>query len=106
MPNIVPRGDDPKPLATARRKYYGAWTGFWISLPVAFMLSGITATYKSAYDFAGDADVGATYNTLNAVSTGAWIGFGGVAVYSIYRIIRYGHTAAKDVPGTVKYANK
>jgi hypothetical protein len=102
MPDIIPRGSDPKPLATARRRFYGGWTAFWITLPAAFMFSGIAASYKNAYVYAGDPEVGASYNALNAVSTGLWIGFGGVAAYSLYRMIRYGNTASKEIPRTAK----
>jgi hypothetical protein len=102
LPNIIPRGSDPKPLATARRKLYGGWTAFWIALPVAFMFSGFASTYKNAYAYAGDPEVGSIANTLDSVSTGLWIGFGGVAAYSVYRMIRYGHTASRDAPRTVK----
>jgi hypothetical protein len=102
LPISTPARGDPKPLGTARRKFYGAWTGFWIALPAAFMLSGVAATYKNAYTYAGNPEVGKTYDTMNAVSTGLWAGFGTIAAYSIYRMIRYGHTASKSVPRTVK----
>jgi hypothetical protein len=98
MPPVIPRGRDPKPLATARRKLYGGWTAFWIALPVAFMTAGFAATYKNAYAYAGDPEVGKTATTLGTVSTGLWIGFAGVSVYTIYRMIRYSHTASKDAP--------
>ncbi|MDR0597542.1 MAG: hypothetical protein LBG14_03445 [Treponema sp.] len=98
MPDIIPKGRDPKPLATARRKLYGGWTAFWIALPVAFMFSGFTATYKNAYTYAGDPEMGNIVATMDTVSTGLWIGFGGVAAYSLYRMIRYGHTAGRDAP--------
>ena len=102
LPDIIPRGRDPKPLATARRNLYGGWTAFWITLPVAFMVSGFASTYKNAYAYAGDPAAGDIANTMNAVSTGLWIGFGGVAAYSVYRMIRYGHTAGRDAPRTVQ----
>jgi hypothetical protein len=102
LPNIIHRGGDPKPLATARRKLYGGWTAFWIALPVAFMFSGFAATYKNAYAYAGNPEVGSIANSLDPVSTGLWIGFGGVAAYSVYRMIRYGHTASRDAPRMVK----
>jgi hypothetical protein len=102
MPNVIPRGMDPKPLGTARRKLYGGWTAFWIVLPAAFMVSGIASTYKNAYTYAGDPEVGSTAATLNTVSTGLWIGFGVTTAYSIYRMIRYSHTASRDAPRTVK----
>jgi hypothetical protein len=102
MPDVIPRGNDPKPLAAARRKLYGGWTAFWIVLPAAFMVSGFAATYKNTYAYAGDPEVGAAADAWNAVSTGLWIGFGGVAAYSLYRMIRYGSTASRDTPRTVK----
>jgi hypothetical protein len=102
LPIPMYMGDDPKPLGTARRKFYGAWTGVWIALPVAFMFSGFTATYKNAYTYARNPDVGKTYDTMNAVSTGLWVGFGAAAAYSVYRMIRYGRTASKSVPRTVR----
>jgi hypothetical protein len=102
MPKVIPRGKDPKPLATARRRLYGGWTAFWITLPVAFMFSGFASTYKNAYTYAGDPEMGRIANAMDALSTGLWIGFGGAAAYSIYRMIRYGHTASRDAPRTVK----
>jgi hypothetical protein len=106
LPNVIPRGIDPKPLGTARRKFYGGWTAFWVALPLAFMASGIAATYGNAYDYTRyndpDPELVSAYNTLSAVSTGLWIGFGVTAAYSIYRMARYGHTASRDAPGTVK----
>jgi hypothetical protein len=102
LPAAIPRGRDPKPLGTARRNFYGGWTAFWVALPLAFMVSGIANTYGNAYAYMGVPEVGATYNTLNNVSTGLWIGFGVTAAYSVYRMARYGHTASRDAPGTVK----
>jgi hypothetical protein len=102
LPAAVPRGRDPKPLGTARRKFYGAWTGFWMPLPVAFMLSGATTAYENAYAVSGDPETGSAYQTLNVASTGAWIAVGAVASWSIYRMIRYGHTASKSAPRMAK----
>ncbi|GHT82586.1 hypothetical protein FACS1894137_01770 [Spirochaetia bacterium] len=104
MPAAIPPGKDPKPLGTARRKYYGAWTRFWIALPAAVLLSGYTTTYRNidVYMNHTNANVADTYRTLNAVSTGAWVVFGAVAAESLYRIIRYNYTAGKKIPKTAK----
>jgi hypothetical protein len=102
MPEVIPRGRDPKPLATARRKLYGGWTAFWIALPAAFMVAGVASTYANAYAYAGNPEVGSIANSMNAVSTGLWIGFGGTAAYSVYRMIRYASTASRDTPRTAK----
>jgi hypothetical protein len=102
MPGVIPRGEDPKPLATARRRLYGGWTAFWITLPLAFMASGFASTYKNVYAYAGDPEMGRKAAAMDNVAAGLWIGFGGVAVYSIYRMIRYGSTASRDAPRPVK----
>jgi hypothetical protein len=102
LPNVIPQGRDPKPLGTARQKFYGGWTAFWVALPLAFMVSGFAATYQNVYAYAGNPEMGSAYNTLNTVSTGLWIGFGVTAAYAIYRMARYGHTASRDAPRTVK----
>jgi hypothetical protein len=102
LPEVIPRGRDSKPLATARRKLYGGWTAFWIVLPAAFMVSGFAATYTNAYAYAGDPGVGAAADAWNRVSTGFWIGFGGAAAYSLYRMIRYGRAASRDAPRTAQ----
>jgi hypothetical protein len=102
MPDVIPRGEDPKPLATARRKFYGGWTAFWITLPAAFMFSGVASAYKNAYSYAGDPEVGRVANAMNTVSTVLWMGFAGTALYSLYRMIRYSHTAGKDTPKMAK----
>ncbi|WP_041611632.1 PEGA domain-containing protein [Treponema primitia] len=102
LPLPTPQGKDPKPLGTARDRYYGAWTRFWIALPVAFMISGVSSTYENAYIVGKDPDVGNTYQILNAVSIGAWIGLGLITAESFYRIFRYTRTASKSVPALLK----
>ncbi|MFP3040413.1 PEGA domain-containing protein [Treponema primitia] len=102
LPIAIPAGKDKKPLDTARRKYYGAWTHVWIALPVAFLLSGITLNYQNAYTMSLDPDMYDTYQTLSNVTTGAWIVFSAVMVESIYRVLRYGSTASKSVPKIAK----
>jgi hypothetical protein len=104
LPPAVPKGKDPTPLRSARRKFYGAWTAFWISLPVAFILTGVANTYKNVdiYMNHTNADVGKTYDILHKVSIGAWGGFGAVVSYSLFRIIWYNHTASKSVPKVAK----
>jgi hypothetical protein len=102
LPLAPSTGKDPTPLGTARRRYYGAWTAFWISLPVAFVLNGVSSSYQNAWAVGGDPEVGKTYQIMSAVSTGAWIGFGTVAAYSLYRIFRYNITASKSAPRVAK----
>ncbi|GHV27263.1 hypothetical protein AGMMS4952_08650 [Spirochaetia bacterium] len=102
LPAAIPKGKDNKPLGTSRRRFYDGWTAFWIALPTAFILEGVKNTYRNAYTYWGDADVGVTSDVLNGVSIGAWVGFGLAAGYSVFRMIWYNHTASKSVPKMVK----
>jgi hypothetical protein len=102
LPEAIPRGKDPRPLGTARRRFYGGWTAFWIALPTAFLITGVANTYKNAYGYGGNPEVGNTSATMNYVSIGAWVGFGLSAGYSLFRMIWYSHTASKKVPKLVK----
>jgi hypothetical protein len=102
MPNVIPLGRDPKPLGTARRRLYGGWTAFWITLPAAFMMAGVASNYRNAYIYAGYPEMGEQANLRDNISTGLWIGFGAAAAYSIYRMIRYGYIASRDAPRMVK----
>jgi hypothetical protein len=103
LPEAIPKGKDPKPLGTARSRFYGGWTAFWITLPVAFILTGVAHTYKNVdvYMNHTNAEVGKTYDVLNNISIGAWVGFGLTAGYSVFRMIWYNHTATKSVPKMV-----
>jgi hypothetical protein len=102
LPSAIPKGKDPTPLGTARRRYYGAWTRFWIALPLAFIITGVTNAYQNAYIYAGNPDVGNTYQILRGVKIGAWSAFGVIAGESLFRIIRYNYTASKSVPKLAK----
>ncbi|GHV74919.1 hypothetical protein AGMMS49940_22210 [Spirochaetia bacterium] len=106
LPAAVPKGKDPRPLGTARRGFYISWAVFWITLPTAFILTGVANTYKYAYEYTKnvnpDPDVKRTAEILNNVSIGAWVGFGLSAGYSLFRILWYNHTASKSVPKMAK----
>jgi hypothetical protein len=102
LPDAVLKGKDPKPLGTARGRFYGSWTAFWITLPVAFLLTGVANSYMYAYQYWGDPDVGATYEILNNVAIGAWVGFGLSAGYAVFRMVWYNRTASKSVPKMAK----
>jgi hypothetical protein len=102
LPIAIPSVDDPTPLGTARRKYYGAWGRFWIALPVAIIISGIATSYKNAYLYQEDPAMGEKYQIYNAVSIGAWAAFGVITAESLYRIFRYTRTASKSVPVMAK----
>jgi hypothetical protein len=102
LPAAVPKGKDPKPLGTARRGFYISWAVFWITLPTAFILTGVANSYKYSYQYGRDPEVGRTAEVLNNVSIGAWVGFGLSAGYSLFRMIWYNRTASKSVPKMAK----
>jgi hypothetical protein len=94
--------EDAKPLGKARRQYYNAWGRFWISLPLAFLANGLVAGYRNAYQLYGDPVFEKNYQIANGISIGLWVVCGVIAAESIFRIIRYNHTASESVPAGVK----
>jgi hypothetical protein len=102
METIPALDPDAKPLNKARRQYYGAWTRFWISLPAAFLMNGVVSGYRDAYAVHGSDVFAEKYDLYNGVSIGLWVAFGVIAGESLYRIIRYNHTASKSVPVEIK----
>jgi hypothetical protein len=89
-------GRDDKPVEVKRRKFYGAYGRFWVTLPIAFFLHGLSKTYTDSYYSSASPNL---YDkALNAyyVSTGAWIVAGVFLAESLIRMGIYIHSASKE----------
>jgi hypothetical protein len=95
-------GPDAKPLGKARRQYYGAWLRFWIALPLAVLMNGLTGSYQDAYQLYGNSVFQDNYRIYNGIRIGIWVAFGAVAVDSLIRIFRYTYTASRSIPRELK----
>lgn len=78
-----------KPVETARRGFYGAFARFSVSLPLAFILSGIATSYRNSAIAYNSTDLGDLSLKVGYAAAGLWSLTGVFAVESIYRFIRY-----------------
>jgi hypothetical protein len=87
---------DEQTVEKARRKFYGAFGRFWVTLPVAFFLNGYTQTYALGYNLSGNQNLYRNTNNYYYWSIGAWIAAGTFFVESMIRLVIYVHTANKE----------
>jgi hypothetical protein len=92
--NIPPAAGEGR-VAKARRQFYGSWARFWIALPTAFLLQGLSDSQVSAYRNTGYASLYETAQSGQVISIGAWVVFGLVTAEVIYRTVVYIRTAGK-----------
>jgi hypothetical protein len=99
-PKIIP-GRDEKPVEKRRRQFYGAWGRLWVTLPLAFLLDGLTNSYATAYIAAANSgrhsqEMWDSYWTSYYISRGAMIAAGIFGVESLIRLIIYINTANQE----------
>jgi hypothetical protein len=88
---VMPHDPEEKRTGKARRRFYGAYGRFWIALPVAFVIYGMSNAQREAYQL-NNAPTTSQYEKAQRyyyVSLGAWIAAGIVLTESLYRIFRY-----------------
>jgi hypothetical protein len=93
---IPPKGK--KDVDTARRKYYGAYGRFWLLLPAAYVLQGLSSTMADTYNRTNNLEL---YDkSLNAyyVSMGAIAAAGGFLLESFIREAIYLAVSTKHEP--------
>jgi hypothetical protein len=81
-----------------RRQFYGAWGRFWVSLPVAFFIYGISNLY-AGMDVNNNPAQDKVHDTAvmtNNLFTGAAIVTGIFGAESLVRLIIYVNTANKE----------
>jgi hypothetical protein len=101
--NLVPRklpGKDDKPVENKRRKFYGAYGRFWVTLPVAFLISGFSQMYTDSYTVGalstGKQDMFNNAKTAYYVSIGAWVITGVFLAETLVRMGFYVHSASNE----------
>jgi len=80
-------GKDDQPVERARKKFYGAYGRFWIALPLAFFLNGVSQSYINVLG---------SPNTYTYVSYGAWAATGVFLAETLVRMVIYVHTGTKE----------
>jgi hypothetical protein len=89
-------------VARARRSYYGAWARFWVALPAAYILQGVSLAQTNAFNAAAAANAAnleeyhRTATNSRRISLGAWVVFGLVSAEVVVRTVLYLHSAWRD----------
>jgi hypothetical protein len=94
-PQVLPDKNE-RPVDTMRRKFYGAYGRLWVTLPLAFLISGLSTAYTNANTSSTTGEMNANALMWNRISIGAWGVAGLFAVEVVYRLIRYVSTTSKD----------
>jgi hypothetical protein len=89
-------GRDDKPVEVKRRKFYGAYGRFWITLPIAFLLHGVFQTYNNSYYSSASPELYDKARNSYYISMGAWIVTGVFFAESLIRMGIYIHSASKE----------
>ncbi|MDR2768329.1 MAG: hypothetical protein LBB82_08405 [Treponema sp.] len=89
-------GKDQKPVERARKKFYGAFGRFWIALPLAFFINGLTQTYANAYNISGNRRLYDNAMSSYYWSIGAWSLAGVFLAETIIRGVIYVHTSSRE----------
>jgi hypothetical protein len=94
-PRLLP-GPNDRPVEVRRRKFYGAYGRFWIALPAAFIINGVSQSYINSYNTSGGPELYGKARTAYYVSIGAWVVAGVCLVESLIRLGVYVHTASEE----------
>ena len=89
---LEPPSAGAKPVADARKSFYGAFGRFSVALPVAFFASGIADSYEKSLPEESVSyypSMSTSAITARTVSTVAWITAGAFLADSAYRLVRY-----------------
>ncbi|MDR2072654.1 MAG: hypothetical protein LBP60_04375 [Spirochaetaceae bacterium] len=96
---LTPRrlpGPDDKPVELKRQKFYGAYGRFWVTLPLAFIINGVSQSYINSYNTSRSQELYGKARTSYYVSIGAWVVAGAFLVESLIRLGFYIHTANEE----------
>jgi hypothetical protein len=87
---------ESRSVNTLRRKFYGAFGRFWISLSLAVLITGVRNSYTSGYNFSGNMDLYDPAMNYDLASKISWGAMGFFLAESITRYVIY--TASSERP--------
>lgn len=97
---MAPKGE--KEVDAVRRKYYGSYGRFWLLLPAAYVLQGLSSTMTNTYNATRNPDLYDRALTLSYVSMGVMIAAGGFLLESFVREAIYLVVATRHEPKLTK----
>jgi hypothetical protein len=104
MKPLAPKGE--KEVDAVRRKYYGSYGRFWLILPAAYILQGLSTTMINTYNLTVNPELYNKAMTVYYVSIGAMIAAGGFLLESFVREAIYMAVSTKYEPRLAKIKRK
>jgi hypothetical protein len=98
----IPPPSGQQRVNKARRWYYWAWGGTWITGITAWVTYGMYSSQSSVLSANATDDFRSSTRRLNYISTGAIIAVGVAVGYEIFQMARYMYTATEDVTPIIK----
>jgi hypothetical protein len=92
----IPTDPERKRVDRARRAYYWAWGGVWVTAATAWIVSGLKDTSLNAYDIARNEEMYNKTVGLLRVNTGTLIVVGAAVVYDFVQLFRYIYISGRD----------
>jgi hypothetical protein len=89
-------------VLSARRKFYGAYGRFWLILPAAYILQGLSTTVINTYTTTANPELYDKALTIYYASIGALVVAGGFLAESLIREVVYMVTSTKHEPTLAK----
>jgi hypothetical protein len=97
----IPKGRND--VETARRQFYGAFGRFWLALPVAYIISGLSNTMVTTYNsYLPDPELRTQADTFGKVSMAATITAGVFLAETLLRSGWYLYVSTRNEPNLVK----
>jgi len=91
-----------KRVDKARKWYYWAWGGTWVTGIAAWITRGMYNDQRAAYEYRGDPALWESAERLRIISSGTLIAVGVVGAYSVFQMIRYMYISTEEVTPIVK----
>jgi hypothetical protein len=98
----IPPPSGQRRVNNARKWYYWAWGGTWITGIAAWITYGIYSGQYAVLGQSTDPDFRKSTEQLYYISTGAIILVGAAVAHEIFHMARYMHTATEDVTPIIK----
>jgi hypothetical protein len=89
-------GREDNPVEKSRKKFYGAYGRFWVALPLAFIINGISLSYIDNYNSTRNPEMQNKAAYSNYATIGAWSLTGVFLAETFIRMFIYIHTGTKE----------
>jgi len=98
----IPYPSGQKRVNNARKQFYWAWGGLWVTGITAWVTNGIYTSHYEAAVNSSSPEFLSKAQGMYYISTGALVLFGAAVVYDVYQMVRYLGTASSTATPIIK----